>query len=90
MEGPKIQVPSPSMSLVEQNRCVSVEWQSFFAASQRVGFNGTRSGVTADRPTSAMEGRWIGMCFYDTTLGKPVFLHSVGPDVWHDGSGAVV
>ena len=58
--------------------------------NERLLFNFTRSGTTGARPTSSMSARWIGMQFYDTTLGKPVFLHSVNPDVWHDGSGAVV
>lgn len=41
-------------------------------------------GITSGRPTDAA----IGEMYYDTTLGKPVWLHSAG--VWHDGSGAVV
>lgn len=46
-----------------------------------------QSGTTADRPTSVL---WIGRVYYDTTLGKPVWLHSVNPTVWHDASGVPV
>ena len=90
LAGPLVQAPSPASRLVEAGGAVAQDWQSLFAALQRGAFNATRSGPTADRPTSVMPGRWIGMAYYDTTLGKPVFLHSVNPDVWHDGSGAVV
>jgi hypothetical protein len=58
--------------------------------NDRILFSSTLSGLSADRPTSGLPVRWIGMPFYDTTLGKPIFLHSVNPDVWHDGAGAVV
>jgi len=44
-------------------------------------------GTTAHRPT---KGLYVGRFYYDTTLGKPIWLHSVNPTVWHDGSGASV
>lgn len=47
-----------------------------------------QSGTTANRPTSVL---WIGRQYYDTTLGYPVFVHSVGPPVvWHNAAGAPV
>lgn len=45
-----------------------------------------QSGPTAERPTS---GLWIGRRFFDTTLGKPVYVKSLGPTVWVDGAGVV-
>lgn len=46
-----------------------------------------QSGVTADRPTDFL---YVGRRYYDTTLGKPIWLHAVRPTVWHDAAGASV
>lgn len=45
------------------------------------------SGTTANRPTT---GLYLGMTYFDTTLGKPIWLQSVGPSVWCDATGAAV
>lgn len=46
------------------------------------------TGPTAQRPTKMV---YLGMGFFDTTLGKPIWLQSVGPPtVWVDATGAVV
>lgn len=50
-----------------------------------------RSGATADRPRAGVVGvRWVGMSYFDTDLGKPVYLKSANPDVWVDADGGVV
>lgn len=41
-------------------------------------------GTTAQRPTTNLE---LGMTYFDSTLGKPVWLKSTGPSVWVDGVG---
>jgi len=88
--GPSVQVPNVRQPLSAPNGAIQTDWAAFLHSLQQVSWNGSRSGPTGSRPTSSLDGRWIGMPYYDTTLGKPVFLHSVNPDVWHDGSGAVV
>jgi len=88
--GPKVQLPSPNAPITLDKGGVTFEWIALFAALQSLAFNASRSGPTVDRPTASMRVRWIGMPYYDTTLGLPVFLHSVDPDVWHNGAGAVV
>ena len=93
--GPKIQVPSALSDPFVRDGAGKIlawrsDWASFFHSAQQTVFLLTRSGPTASRPTSVIDGRWIGMPYYDTTLGLPVFLHSVNPDVWHNGAGAVV
>jgi hypothetical protein len=95
--GPNIQVPgaaSPLVTLLKRSgdllALLTQEWATFFSTAAKLLWAGTRSGTTAQRPTSAVSPRWIGLCFFDTTLGKPVFLKSIGPDVWVDASGAVV
>jgi hypothetical protein len=62
-------------------------WLQVFTLWGAVATAAREYGATTDRPTS---GLWIGRQFYDTTLGYPVFVHSVGPVVWHNAAGAVV
>ena len=48
-----------------------------------------RTGPTASRPTTGLVvgGTW----YFDTTLGKPVFLKQITPSiVWVDATGATV
>ncbi len=62
--------------------------QAFATWVSRMTFIGQaaqQSGTTANRPTAIL---WIGRQYYDTDLGYPVFVHSVGPPVvWHDAAG---
>ena len=46
-----------------------------------------QSGNTANRPTRFLE---VGLMYYDTDLGYPVFVHTVSPIVWHNAAGTVV
>lgn len=59
-------------------------WAQWFArvGSRIVALE--QSGVTANRPTT---GLWIGRRYFDTTLGKPVYVKSLNPTVWVDGAG---
>lgn len=47
----------------------------------------TPSGVTASRPTS---GIVVGTQYFDTTLGKPIFVKTTSPLVWVDSTGTTV
>ncbi len=96
--GPRLQMP-PAISQIaqigEDQRALSLnpEWASFCHSLQQTAFALSRSGPTASRPTSTMDGRWIGMPYFDTSLGafgQEIFLASVNPDVWVDGTGAAV
>ena len=50
-----------------------------------IGQAAQQHGPTANRPTAVL---WIGRRYYDTDLGLPVFVDSVGPPVvWHDAAG---
>lgn len=93
--GPKIQMPPALSKLVMQGQegqimGVGQDWSSFFSAMQQVVYNASRSGPTASRPTDILIGRYVGMPYYDTTLGKPIWLESTNPDVWVDATGAPV
>lgn len=88
--GLNLQQPGNFSPVAGQNGAPTREWQAFFHTVGDVVYNVTRSGPTASRPTSSQDNRWVGMPYFDTTLGKPIFLKSVNPDVWVDGSGAAV
>ena len=90
VSGPNVQLPSPFSPVSGEGGTVTVDWQTFFQVLQQGAYNLSRSGPTADRPTSTVPGRWVGMPFYDTTLGFPVYLAIASTNVWHDGQGNVV
>lgn len=91
MQGPKIQQPQALSPVTQPDSDIaSVEYANFFNILQLVTFYSTRSGTTAERPTASTLARWVGMNYFDTTLGKPVFLKIASTSVWVDGSGAVV
>jgi hypothetical protein len=93
--GPKLQMPPALSKIATQDAQGMItgtaqDWSAFFSAVQQVVYNGSRSGPTASRPTDTLIGRYVGMPYYDTTLGKPIWLESTNPDVWVDATGAAV
>jgi hypothetical protein len=86
--GPKVQVPTSLESILDSNGVVLPQWQAFFHSIQQTVYGATRSGPTASRPTNALDGRYIGMPYFDTTLGLAIYLKSVNPDVWVKGDGS--
>lgn len=87
---PSVAEPMFTLDLERQSLALTYEWGAFFSQVNQLLFNMSRSGPTASRPTETLPSRWIGMPYYDSTLGLPVFLHSTNPDVWHNGAGAAV
>jgi len=87
MAGPNIQYPGPFSPVTQEDGSVTTDYATFFHALQSITFYATRSGATSTRPTSSSEARWIGMPFFDTTLGKPVFLKIASSSVWVDATG---
>jgi len=45
------------------------------------------NGATTARPST---GLYIGLQYFDATLGYPVFVKSLNPTVWVNGSGSTV
>lgn len=88
ISGPKIQIIRSQLTDAQGHP--TNDGLTFLHSVQQITWGLSRTGPTTSRPTSKVDGRWIGMPYYDSTLGKPVFLHSVNPDVWHDGAGNVV
>lgn len=50
-------------------------------------FNMGLSGVTVSRPTT---GLYVGLFYFDTTLGKPIWVKTVAGPVWVDATGTTV
>lgn len=46
-----------------------------------------QDGPTSQRPDRLL---WVGRFYYDSDLGKPIWLHAINPVVWHDASGTPV
>lgn len=60
-------------------------WAQWTTRINQIANSLQTSGATSERPST---GLWIGRMFFDTTLGKPVWVKSVKPAVWVDASGA--
>lgn len=98
--GPKVQTPGSVSDWlnIEQDargQIVSIsltyEAAQFFHAVQQIVYAQSRSGPTASRPTNTLDGRYIGLPFFDTDLGLPVFLKTGSTSsVWVNAAGVPV
>lgn len=97
IQGPKIQFSISELFDFQYDQDggitgVSLKQQAatFFNSVQQITFNLSRSGPTGSRPTANLDGRWIGMPYFDTTLGKPIFLKTASSNAWvlADGTAA--
>lgn len=81
----------PLQSAILTGRFLSNGWATFVSSLYRQAVrsvNGLEeSGTTANRPTTDL---WVGRQYFDTTLGYPVFVKSLGPTVWVNGAGTTV
>lgn len=91
--GPNIQIPTSLTDMFEfdaQGKILSVKpaWASFWSQVGQLLFAETRNGPTSSRPTSALPSRYIGMPYFDTDLGFPVYLETASSDAWvrYDGT----
>ena len=75
--------PSNSV-VVDDKQMMTTPWGAWFQRIHDIATSAQQSGITADRPVSLL---WIGRRFFDTTVGKPVYLKSIKPSVWVDGAG---
>lgn len=58
------------------------DWQSWLTEAARVIIAATESGT--ERPQRFL---WVGRRFFDTSLGKPIYVASLNPTVWKDAAG---
>jgi hypothetical protein len=93
IDGPKVQMPpanSPfTVPVGDEYHNLTPESAQFLHAVQQIVFYSSRSGPTGSRPTGTTQ-RWIGMPYFDTTLGLPVFLSIASTNVWVNAAGAPV
>lgn len=92
--GPRVQMPSTAAEMFQtdaQGRIIGIkpEWAQFFHALEGISNAHTKSGPTSSRPTSTMQWRYVGMPFFDTTLGLTVFLKIASTSVWVKADGTV-
>ena len=76
--GPKIQPPAAQSPFVKEDGTLSIPAAVYLHSIEQTAFNISRSGPTASRPTQTLDGRYIGMPYFDTTLGKPIWLKTAG------------
>lgn len=77
--------------IVDDKRTLLPVYQAWFASIQNWLRPVGSSGITALRPLNTKESfMYVGQAYFDTTLGKPIWVQSLNPTVWVDASGAVV
>jgi hypothetical protein len=83
-------IPTDPVMVDRQGRATPV-YQAFLSSIHDwLGPVGT-SGPTAQRPVNTPQNfLYIGQEYFDTTLGKPVWVKSLQPTVWCDATGAPV
>jgi hypothetical protein len=82
---------APTGPLVDKDGVASPGFQAWFSGASQILQAMIQSGPTANRPTAtSTPKRWAGLPFFDTTLGKTIYLKSAAPDVWVDGTGTPV
>lgn len=94
--GPNVQPPAAGSTWFdivqdERGRIISITptfaAMQFFHAAQELVYNMSRSGPTGSRPTSTLSNRFVGLPFFDTTLGLPVFLKTASSSAWVKADG---
>ena len=93
--GPKVQMPGTLSQMFEMDEHGNItslrpEWAHFFTALQGLEYSATRNGPSTSRPNSTMPFRYVGMPFFDTDLGKPIFLKTASSNAWVDATGSAV
>ncbi len=82
---PDDRISIPDLKNKGQN-ILAPAWRSFFGSLYLVSNASASSGTSGNRPAV---GLWVGRRYFDTTLGKPVFVKTTSPLVWVDGAGTV-
>lgn len=92
--GPKFQTPTAIGELVDENRKLTTPAVAYLSSVQQTVYNMSRSGPSASRPTALLDGRFIGMPYFDTDLGYEINLKTATPtsssDVWVRWDGTPV
>lgn len=78
-----------SFPMVDDKSIPTLPWVQWFQRLQNLAVALYGSGTTAQRPTKRL---WVGRFYFDTTLGKPVWVKDPlpTPAVWVDATGTPV
>lgn len=77
--------------IVDNNRRLTPVYQAFFGSIHDWLGPVGQSGSTADRPTNfSRNPLYVSQQYFDTTLGKPIWVKSLNPTVWVDATGSAV
>ncbi len=83
-------LPNNNVIVDKQGRLIT-EWQAFLSSVHDwlgpVGQSGT---ITNRPPDSTTNPLYVGQGYFDTTLGKPIWVKSRNPTVWVDATGSSV
>jgi len=83
-----LETPPLQQAIIDQKTSMmSREWAVWFTKLWTVSTNINSSGTTADRPTT---GLYIGMTYFDTTIGRPIWLQAANPPAWIRADGVFV
>lgn len=74
----------PPIDTMFGNGAMPRDWAAWYTTAWNVLDSVENSGITADRPVKDL---FIGRPYFDTTLGKPIWLKSVRPTVWVTADG---
>ena len=86
MSSPLGGLPRPPLTVASDAYRVDPQWAGWFSTAHNILTACSTSGPTTARPTSR---QFVGMPYFDTTLGKPVWLKTPGGSpVWVDATGA--
>jgi hypothetical protein len=96
--GPKVQLPGATADWFWDSQgkpcSITIDAMQFFHIVQQIAVLSTQSGSTSARPINSLAGGlWVGLPFFDQSLGKPVWLKSLTgttTQVWVDATGAPV
>lgn len=87
MSSPMMGLPRPPMFTAKLADFVAT-WKGWFSTAHNVLTAASTAGATAARPTT---NQFAGMPYFDTTLGKPIWLKTPGAvPVWVDATGGAV
>lgn len=81
---------APYGQIVDDNRLPTMPYVSWFKQIFQICFALQDGGTTAQRPSDNKAILFLYRPYFDTTLGKPIWLKSVNPNVWVDATGATV
>lgn len=81
----------PTAQAVDSNGILTSIWQAFLSSVGYYLRPVGQSGPTANRPTNTSQTPlYVSQPYFDTDLGKPIWVKTTNPPVWVDATGTTV